>query len=169
MLMAATENLAGAVGVAPACESMDVARSTLYYQRREAQEPKPRPKPARALKDGERQKVLDELHCDRFVDKSPGEAWATLLDEGIYLCSERTMYRILADNEEVKERRNQLKHPAYTKPELLAESPNEVWSWDITKLRGPVKWTYFYLYVILDIFSRYVVGRLLLKLILNGS
>jgi putative transposase len=157
MLMAATESLAGTIGVAPACESLGVARSSLYYQRR-AQEPKPRPKPARALNDGERQKVLDELHCDRFVDKSPGEAWATLLDEGVYLCSERTMYRILADNEEVKERRNQLKHPEYTKPELLAEGPNEVWSWDITKLRGPVKWTYFYLYVILDIFSRYVVG-----------
>ena len=159
MLMTATENLAGAVGVAPACESLGVARSSLYYQRREAkQEARPRPKPARALNDGERQKVLDELHGDRFVDKSPGEAWATLLDEGVYLCSERTMYRILADNEEVKERRNQLKHPEYTKPELLAEGPNEVWSWDITKLRGPVKWTYFYLYVILDIFSRYVVG-----------
>jgi putative transposase len=158
MLMGATENLAGAIGVVPACESMGVARSSLYYQRRETQEPKPRPKPERALTDGERQKVLDELHCDRFVDKSPGEVWATLLDEGVYLCSERTMYRILADNEEVKERRNQLKHPEYTKPELLAEGPNEVWSWDITKLRGPVKWTYFYLYVILDIFSRYVVG-----------
>ena len=157
--MAATENLAGAIGVAPACESLGVARSSLYYQRREAkQEARPRPKPARALNDGERQKVLDELHGDRFVDKSPGEAWATLLDEGVYLCSERTMYRILADNEEVKERRNQLKHPEYTRPELLAEGPNEVWSWDITKLRGPVKWTYFYLYVILDIFSRYVVG-----------
>jgi len=159
MLMTATENLAGAVGVAPACESMGVTRSTLYYQRRDPkQEAKPRPKPARALTDGERQKVLDELHDGRFVDKSPGEVWAILLDEGTYLCSERTMYRILADNEEVKERRNQLKHPEYTKPELLAEGPNEVWSWDITKLRGPVKWTYFYLYVILDIFSRYVVG-----------
>jgi putative transposase len=158
MLMGATENLARAIGVVPACESMGVARSSLYYQRRETQEPKPRPKPERALTDGERQKVLDELHCDRFVDKAPGEVWATLLDEGVYLCSERTMYRILADNEEVKERRNQLKHPEYTKPELLAEGPNEVWSWDITKLRGPVKWTYFYLYVILDIFSRYVVG-----------
>ena len=158
MLIAATENLSGAVGVAPACESMGVARSTLYHQRQPKQEPKPRPKPARALTDGEREKVLDELHDDRFVDKSPGEVWATLLDEGTYLCSERTMYRILADNEEVKERRNQLKHPEYTKPELLAEGPNEVWSWDITKLRGPVKWTCFYLYVILDIFSRYVVG-----------
>jgi len=157
MLMA-TENLARIIGVAAACESLGVARSTLYYQRREMQEPKPRPKPARALTDGERQNVLDELHSDRFADTSPGEAWATLLDEGTYLCSERTMYRILADNQEVKERRNQLKHPAYRKPELLAEGPNEVWSWDITKLRGPVKWTYFYLYVILDIFSRYVVG-----------
>ncbi|MDY6990977.1 MAG: DDE-type integrase/transposase/recombinase, partial [Thermodesulfobacteriota bacterium] len=156
--MTATENLAGAIGVAPACESMGMARSSLYYQREPKQEPKPRPKPTRALTDGERQKVLDELHNYRFVDKSPGEVWATLLDEGRYLCSERTMYRILADNEEVKERRNQLKHPEYTKPELLAEGPNEVWSWDITKLRGPVKWTYFYLYVILDIFSRYVVG-----------
>lgn len=156
--MAATDNLARTIGVAAACESLGVARSTLYSQRRGIQEPKPRPKPARALTDCERQKVLDALHDDRFVDKSPGEVWATLLDEGTYLCSERTMYRILTDNQEVKERRNQLKHPAYTKPELLAEGPNEVWSWDITKLRGPVKWTYFYLYVILDIFSRYVVG-----------
>ena len=156
--MTATENLAESVGAAAACESLGVARSTLYYQRREVQEPKPRPKPVRALTEGERQKVLDVLHDDRFTDKSPGEVWATLLDEGCYLCSERTMYRILADNKEVKERRNQLKHPAYTKPELLAEGPNQVWSWDITKLKGPVKWTYFYLYVILDIFSRYVVG-----------
>lgn len=156
--MAATESLAGAVGVAPACESLGVARSTLYHRRQPGEEPKPRSKSARALLDEERQNVLDVLHEDRFVDKSPGEVWATLLDEGTYLCSERTMYRILADNEEVKERRNQLKHPEYTKPELLAEKPNEVWSWDITKLRGPVKWTYFYLYVILDIFSRYVVG-----------
>lgn len=158
MLMAATEKLAGVVGVAPACESLGVARSTLYDQREPTQEPKPRPTPARALTAGERQRVRDALHKDRFVDKSPGEVWATLLDEGTYLCSERTMYRILADNQEVKARRNQRKHPEYTKPELLAESPNAVWSWDITKLRGPVKWTYFYLYVILDIFSRYVVG-----------
>jgi len=160
MLMAATERLARTVGVSPACESMGVARSTLYNQRQPKQEPRPRLKPARALTDGERQRVLDELHGDRFVDKSPGEVWATLLDEGVYLCSERTMYRILEDSQEVKERRNQLRHPEYTKPELLAEGPNEVWTWDITKLRGPVKWTYFYLYVILDIFSRYAVGWL---------
>jgi putative transposase len=92
------------------------------------------------------------------VDKAPAEIWATLLDEGIYLCSERTMYRILDSEKEVKERRNQRKHPEYKKPELLAEAPNQVWSWYITKLKGPVKWTYFYLYVILDIYSRYAVG-----------
>ena len=102
--------------------------------------------------------ILDLLHSDRFVDKSPAEVYATSLDEGKYLCSERTMYRILAEHGEVGERRNQLRHPVYEKPELLATVSNEVWSWDITKLKGPAKWTYFYLYVILDIFSRYVVG-----------
>ncbi len=98
------------------------------------------------------------LRSSRFVDKSPAQVWATLLDAMIYHCSIRTMYRYLAANGEVKERRNQLHHPNYKKPELLAEAPNEVWTWDITKLRGPAKWTYFYLYVIMDIFSRYVVG-----------
>jgi putative transposase len=102
--------------------------------------------------------VLAVLHSERFVDRSPGQVYATLLDEGTYLCSERTMYRILDKHQEVKERRNQRKHPQYKKPELLATGPNEVWSWDITRLKGPVKWTYFYLYVILDIFSRYAVG-----------
>jgi putative transposase len=102
--------------------------------------------------------ILDLLHSERFVDRSPAEVYATSLDEGQYLCSERTMYRILAEHGEVGERRNQLRHPVYAKPELLATAPNEVWSWDITKLKGPAKWTYFYLYVILDIFSRYVVG-----------
>jgi putative transposase len=106
----------------------------------------------------ERQQILDVLCSPRFVDKAPVQVWATLLDETVYYCSPRTMYRILAANGEVKERRNQLHHPNYQKPELLAEAPNQVWSWDITKLRGPAKWTYFYLYVILDIFSRYVVG-----------
>jgi putative transposase len=103
------------------------------------------------------------LHDPRFVDDSPGQVYAALLDHGRYLCSERTMYRILAENAEVRERRNQLRHPVYRKPELLATGPNQVWSWDITKLLGPVKWTYYYLYVILDIFSRYVPGWLLAK------
>jgi putative transposase len=102
--------------------------------------------------------VLDILHSDRFADQAPHQVYATLLDEGEYRCSISTMYRILDANTEVKERRNQLSHPVYQKPELLATAPNQVWSWDITKLLGPVKWSYFSLYVILDIFSRYVVG-----------
>jgi putative transposase len=101
------------------------------------------------------------LHAAQFVDKAPAEVYATLLDEGTYLCSVRTMYRLLDGHQALRERRDQLRHPAYHKPELLARGPNQVWSWDITKLLGPAKWTYFYLYVILDIFSRYVVGWLL--------
>jgi putative transposase len=118
-----------------------------------------RPTPKRALTQPQRQEVLDALHEDRFVDMAPPQIWASLLDEGTYLCSIRTMYRILERHAEVRERRNQLRHPSYEKPELLAVRPNETWSWDITKLKGPVKWTYYYLYVILDIFSRYAVGK----------
>jgi putative transposase len=117
-----------------------------------------RPPPARALTAPQRQAVLDLLHAPRFADQAPAEIYATLLDEGVYHCSIRTMYRLLGQNGEIRERRQQLRHPLYQKPELLAEKPNEVWSWDITKLMGPAKWSYFYLYVILDIFSRRVVG-----------
>ena len=117
-----------------------------------------RPRPPLALSEIERRSVLNVLHSERFVDAAPHQIYAALLDEKRYLCSVRTMYRILAAEHEVRERRNQCRRPAYTKPELLATGPNQVWSWDITKLKGPVKWTYFYLYVILDIFSRYVVG-----------
>jgi len=117
-----------------------------------------RPTPERALNAAERQVVLEALHSERFCDKALAEVYATLLDENIYLCSIRAMHRILAESGELKERRNQLLHPQYKKPELLATRPNQVWSWDITKLLGPVKWTYFHLYVILDIFSRNVVG-----------
>jgi putative transposase len=113
---------------------------------------------AMALSHEERHEVIDVLHEDRFVDKAPQEIYAALLDEEKYLCSIRTMYRILEKEGDLKERRNQLVRPHYTKPELLAQGPNEVWSWDITKLKGPQKWTYYSLYVILDIFSRYVVG-----------
>jgi len=120
--------------------------------------PKKRPSPPRTLSPSERAGVRDILNSERFADKAPHEVYATLLDEGEYHCSIRTMYRILDENKEVRERRNQLSHPSYTKPELLAEAPNQVWSWDITKLLGPAKWSYFHLYVILDIFSRYVVG-----------
>ena len=117
-----------------------------------------RPTPARALTAAQSTEVLDLLHAPRFADQAPAEIYATLLDEGVYRCSIRTMYRMLNRNEEIRERRAQLRHPVYQKPELLAERPNEVWSWDITKLKGPTKWSYFYLYVILDIYSRRVVG-----------
>lgn len=146
------------LGVAPACSALNVPRATFYRWGQPKKPVSARPKPTRAISDGERQDVLDVLHDDRFVDKAPAEVYATLLDEGRYLCSIRTMYRILDAANEVRERRNQLRHPNHAKPELVATGPNQVWSWDITKLRGPVKWKYFYLYVILDIFSRYVVG-----------
>jgi putative transposase len=153
-------SLSPEVGIRSACESLGVSRATLY-RRKKAQPPsaaKERRRHHRALSPEERQEVLEILHSDRFVDKAPHEVYATLLDEGVYYCSIRTMYRILDEHGEVKERRNQLRHPEYKKPELLATAPNQVWSWDITKLLGPAKWTYFYLYVIMDIFSRYVVG-----------
>ena len=160
--MEAVDVLAPEVGLQPACSAMGIARSTVYRHRKKEKEPQPepspRPSPPRALSLEERQGVLDELHSERFVDQAPREVYAALLDEGQYLCSIRTMYRLLEANQEVKERRDQLRHPPYSKPELLAVAPNQVWSWDITKLLGPVKWAYFYLYVILDIFSRYVVG-----------
>ena len=105
--------------------------------------------------------MLDQLNSERFADQSPRQVYSKLLDEGDYLCSVRTMYRVLDENQSSRERRNQLQHPNYQKPELLATGPNEVWSWDITKLKGPETWTYFYLYVILDIYSRFVVGWML--------
>lgn len=162
--MKAVEELAPQVGTAAACRSLGVSRATLYRRRRP--EPvmptaRPRPKPPRALSGQERQQVLAVLHSEPFADQAPAEVYAALLDRGQYLCSIRTMYRILADHQEVRERRNQLRHPNYPEPQLVATAPNQVWSWDITKLLGPAKWTYFYLYVILDIFSRYVVGWML--------
>lgn len=120
--------------------------------------PSPRLKPARALTESERQQVLEQLHSPRFADRSVPEIYATLLDEGEYLASISTMYRLLRENAETRERRHQLSHPAYQRPELLAERPGQVWSWDITKLMGPAKWRYYHLYTIMDIFSRYVVG-----------
>jgi putative transposase len=161
MIEHAVEELAPLVGTRPACRALGVAAATMYRRRRPVQaatKPRPRPRPARSLSPPEREEVLQVLRSDRFVDSSPAQVWATLLDEGRYLCSERTMYRLLTEHQEVRERRDQLTHPAYTKPELLAERPNQVWSWDITKLLGPQKWTYYYLYVIMDVFSRYVVG-----------
>jgi putative transposase len=159
MIERAVEELTPVIGTRPACRALGVAPATMYRRRRPPEtRAKPRRPPPRALCSEERETVVEVLNSDRFVDCSPAQVWATLLDEGRYLCSERTMYRLLAEREEVRERRNQLQHPQYTKPELLAERPNELWSWDITKLLGPAKWTYYYLYVILDVFSRYVVG-----------
>ena len=149
------------LGIAPTCVALEVARASYYRGLKPPVELPPRPTPARALPAAERQVVRDVLHEPRFVDLSPAEIYATLLDENRYLCSERTLYRVLDESQEVRERRDQLRHPHYAAPELLATRPNEVWSWDITKLLGPTKWTYYYLYVVLDVFSRYVVGWML--------
>jgi putative transposase len=146
------------LGIAPTCAALGLPRATYYRRRRPQSAPAPRPRSHRALSPDEEAAVLARLHEPRFVDLAPAEVYATLLDAGEYLCSERTMYRILATHQEVRERRAQLRHPQYTVPELLAQRPNELWSWDVTKLLGPAKWTYFYLYVMLDVFSRYVVG-----------
>jgi len=145
-------------GITEACTGFGVSRATLHRLRN----PKPKQKAEkynhRRLTDIEEQTVLNILTNDRFVDESVPEIYATILDEGTYLCSQRTMYRVLERHQAVRERRDQCHHPEYTKPELLATGPNQVWSWDITKLKGPQKWSYYYLYVIMDIYSRYVVG-----------
>jgi putative transposase len=161
MIEQTVHELTPIVGTRPACRALGASPATIYRRRRP---PEPRPRlqrrpPARALSDRERDAVLTELHSERFVDSSPAQVWATLLDEGRYLASQRTMYRLLAARHGgVRERRDQLTHPPYARPELLATAPNQVWSWDISKLKGPEKWTCFYLYVILDVFSRYTVG-----------
>lgn len=146
-----------------ACEALGTPRANYYRWRQPAATSKPsiRPSPPRTLAPEERQKVLDVLHDTAFVDRSPAEVYATLLEQGQYLCSSRTMYRILAVEREVRERRNQCRRPSYQKPELLATAPNQVWSWDLTKLRSTQKWTYYYLYVVLDIYSRFVVAWML--------
>jgi len=163
--MEAVETLTPEVGTKPACAAVGVSRASVYRLRARRTTPpavpERHPSPPRALKAQEEQQVLQVLRSEEYRDQAPREVYAALLDKGQYLCSIRTMYRLLEANQEVRERRDQLRHPSYQKPELLATAPNQVWSWDITKLLGPVKWTYFYLYVILDIFSRYVVGWML--------
>lgn len=156
--MQAAEELSKKIGRQAASAVLGVPRSSLYR----AQKPRriqisPKASP-RALSQPEKDAVRLELNSERFQNFAPREVYATLMDEERYLCSWRSMYRVLSENNEVRERRNQLRHPNYAKPELLATAPNQLWSWDITKLLGPSKWTYFYLYVILDVFSRYIVG-----------
>jgi len=154
------DQLASNTGVKRACAVLGVPRASLYRHRegRKQTVRLARPVSKRALNPQERTHIIEVLNSEGFVDASPRQIWAKQLDEGTYLCSWRSMYRILKANDQVRERRNQLTHPTYQKPELLANGPNQLWSWDITKLRGPAKWTYFYLYVLMDVFSRFVVG-----------
>lgn len=159
--MSAATQLAPTVGTAKACAGLGMARATLYRQRRSKVSMPVRRRPPLQLVDAECATVLDTLMSPRFVDYPPAQVYAILLDEGRYLCSIRTMYRLLASVQAVRERRDQRIHPVHARPELIAQAPNAVWSWDITKLKTTVKWTYFYLYVVMDIFSRYVVGWML--------
>lgn len=156
--MKAATTFSRGVGVRPACEALGVARSSYYRHLGPKATPVKRPRPARALTCAEREGVLETMNSEEFCDQPPRQIWATLLDRGAYLAHWRTMYRILTENNQVKERRNQIRHVVYEKPELLATGPNQLWSWDITKLRGPQKWTWYSLYVIMDVFSRYIVG-----------
>lgn len=168
--MAGVQELTPVLGAGAACRALGLwrgapARSQALLRRKAFVGPlarrATRPSPPLALDTQERQVLLATLNGERFADTAPVAVHATLLDEGRYLGSVSTMYRLLAANGGSRERRDQLIHPAYAKPELLATAPNQVWSWDITKLKGPAKWTCFHLYVILDIFSRYVVGWLI--------
>ena len=159
--MKAATVLSATVGTSRACAGLGVARATLYRQRRPKVSVPVRRRPPLQLAEAEHAIVLDTLMSLRFVDYPPAQVYAILLDEGSYVCSIRTMYRVLASAQAVRERRDQRIHPVYARPELIAQAPNEVWSWDITKLKTTVKWTYFYLYVVVDIFSRYVVGWML--------
>lgn len=150
--------LAAKVGLKRACAALGVPRSRIYRARQSRPAAQPRQTPAHALSLAERAEVRETLNCERFMDKAPRQVYAALLDEGRYLCHWRTMYRILTAHEEVRERRRVRRHPLSKKPELLVTAPNQVWSWDITYLRGPHKWQHYPLYTVLDIYSRYVVG-----------
>ena len=169
--MTTVSELTSQVGVAAACQALAVPRSSFYRSRQSSSPkadpsltvdpPSPPARSPRSLSEEEQSVVRETLNSPRFVDQTPREVYATLLDEESYLCSWRTMYRILEQNQEVRERRAQLRHPNHAKPELVATAPNQLWSWDITKLLGPTKGTFYYLYVIIDVFSRYITGWLL--------
>jgi putative transposase len=151
------------LGTTVACKAVGRARATHYRHVKPIRvtEPEPRPEPKNKLSDSEVAEILEVLNSERFVDCSPAQVYFTLLDEGTYLASESSFYRILRANHQVRERRRQASHPPRSRPELVARRPNVVWSWDITKLKGPGRGEYYDLYVIIDIFSRYVIGWLL--------
>lgn len=164
----AAKQLSENIGIAPACQALRVPRSS-FYRAHNPPVLKPttvpvHPTPPRALSAAEKEPVRVVLNSERFQDQSPREVYATLLDESVYLCSWRTMYHVLDEHQEVQERRNQARHPAYVKPELVATAPNQLWSWDITKLLGPEKWMLYYLYVLLDVYSRYVPGWMIAEI-----
>jgi len=162
-LICAAETARSGISIAAACQALSLSRAT-FYRRKEAAPVagstalQPCRVPGRGLSVIEQEHVLSELHSDRFMDLAPPQVYAKLIDEGDYLCSISTMYRLLRKQGEVVERRRLRSRSQAKRPELLATGPNQVWSWDITKLKGPRKWSYYYLYVILDVFSRYVVG-----------
>ena len=161
--MIVAEQTVPCYGVRPTCTALGLSRATFYRRRLRAGSP-PSPserKPPRKLSAEEEQRVVNTLNSDRFGDQAVPEVYNTLLDEGTYLCSPRTMYRILKRHEQVRERRAQRRHPVYHKPELLATRPNQLWSWDITKVKGPAPWIFYHLYVMIDVYSRYVVGWVL--------
>ena len=162
ILDAGVDELAPVVGRKRACEVLGRSRASHYRDNRAPLQgpPSPRPRSWRALPDDQADHIVEVLNSERFCDQAPAQVWATLLDEGIYLCSISTMYRLLRARHQIRERRRIARRPATVKPELVATAPNQVWSWDITKLAGPYKWTWFHLYVILDVFSRYVVAWL---------
>ncbi len=162
---AACDELADLVGRVQACRATGLARSTYYRHNRASPAPvRPAPTPhtersqPRALSAAERARVRELLNSPEHVDEAPATVWAKLLDAGEYYCSVSTMYRILREHGEVRERRRQASHPPRVKPELVATKPNQVWSWDITKLAGPARGIWFSLYVIIDIYSRYTPG-----------
>jgi putative transposase len=167
MIAEAIDQLTPIVGTSAALAAVGADRATWYRHHRKSPLPErpeqiATPQP-RALTPVERKQIKALLESDEFVDEAPPTVYAKLLDQGIYLGSVSTMYRILHEHDEVRERRRQATHPAHKKPELIATQPNEIWSWDITKLHGAEKWTYYYLYVILDIYSRYAVGWMLAR------
>ena len=163
MTLQAVEDAPAQLSKQALCRALGVARSQLYRKRQPVVARPPRPPSPLALTAAERETVRDTLNSPPFQDQAPRQVFATLLDQGVYLCAWSTMYRILRQHNEVRERRDQLRHPAYTRPELLATEPRQLWSWDITKLKGAQPWTYYYLYVIMDVFSRYVVGWMIME------